>query len=178
MSVSNCTNLVSATARHAFTLVEMLIVVVILGILATIAIPRVSDASSQAKDMSLRDDLRVIRTQVTVFKAQHGDVAPGYPAGVATATPTEAVLVDQLTKFTDDKCGVSATATATHRLGPYLTKSPVNPVNGKSNWLVVANGAAMPAPTGTYGWIYKPQTEELIPDLVGSDHSGKSYTTY
>src|SRR3954447_24016768 len=67
--------------RRAFTLIEILIVVVILGILATIVLPQFSNASNTARESALKDDLRYLRTQVAVYKAQHHDVAPGYPGG-------------------------------------------------------------------------------------------------
>src|SRR5438046_2546568 len=73
---------------RAFTLIETLIVVVILGILATIVIPQFSNASVNAKENMLKDELRYLRTQVVVYKAQHHDVPPGYPGGDRTAAPT------------------------------------------------------------------------------------------
>src|SRR3954471_6340222 len=72
----------------AFTLVEILIVVVILGILATVVIPQFSNASQEARENTLKDDLRYMRTQLQVFKAQHRDVAVGYPGANTSAAPT------------------------------------------------------------------------------------------
>jgi prepilin-type N-terminal cleavage/methylation domain-containing protein len=45
------------SARHAFTLVEILIVVVILGILAAIVIPKFSDASQQSAQTAFTTSL-------------------------------------------------------------------------------------------------------------------------
>lgn len=47
--------------RKGFTLVEILIVVVILGILAAIVIPQFTNASEEAKQNSLRSNLQSIR---------------------------------------------------------------------------------------------------------------------
>ncbi len=71
-----------------FTLVEVLIVVVILGILGAVIIPSFSNASEIARESTLADTLRLMRTQLGVFGAQHLDVSPGYPNGDTTAAPT------------------------------------------------------------------------------------------
>src|SRR5690349_7625159 len=78
----------SPRAGRAFTLIEILIVVVILGILAAIVIPQFSNASYVARENTLKDDLRYLRTQIVVFKAQHRDTPPGYPSGNKASTPT------------------------------------------------------------------------------------------
>jgi general secretion pathway protein G len=57
-------------SRKGFTLVEILIVVVILGILAAIIIPQFSNASSEAKLNTLRTNLQTIRCQLQLFKVQ------------------------------------------------------------------------------------------------------------
>src|SRR5687768_13320099 len=97
--------------RGAFTLVEVLIVLMILGILATIVIPQFTSASQQARENTLRDDLRFMRTQIGVFKAQHRDRAPGYPGGNPAAAPTVLDFAQQMTMFTDEGCATNATST-------------------------------------------------------------------
>src|SRR5436190_1471844 len=113
---------------RAFTLIEILIVVVILGILATIVLPEFSNASNTARDSALKDDLRYLRTQVAVYKAQHHDVAPGYPGGDKTKPATASDFVAQMTTHTDDAGNVSALGDATYKYGPYLNAVPANPL--------------------------------------------------
>jgi len=167
----------SAGAR-GFTLVEILIVVVILGILATIVIPQFSNASHEAKENTLKDELRYLRTQLQVFKAQHRDIGAGYPGGLISAAPTAADFTTQMTLHSNDACATNAAATNVFKFGPYLTKVPENPLNGLNSITVVANGAAIPAANGTTGWIYKPQTQEFIANLTGNDATGTPYTKY
>jgi prepilin-type N-terminal cleavage/methylation domain-containing protein len=168
--------------QRAFTLVEILIVVMILGILATIVVPQMSNASKEAKENTLKDDLRYIRTQIAVFRAQHHDVSPGYPNGKPSNAPTEQDFLDQMSKFSNDKAGTNATASASFPFGPYLQRMPENPLNGKSKIKIIGNAAAMGTPNAadelTYGWIYKPATQEIIACSTGTDASGQAYSSY
>ncbi len=58
-------------AKRAFTLIEILIVVVILGILAAIVIPQFTDASQQAQDSSVRSQLQTLRAQIELFRVKN-----------------------------------------------------------------------------------------------------------
>ena len=167
--------------RHpsAFTLIELLIVIVILGILATIVIPQFSNASINAKENTLKDELRYLRTQIVVFKAQHHDIPPGYPNGDRYATPTAADFIAQLTRPTNEWGVTAAAASPVFKFGPYLSAMPHNPLNNLQAVWVVDDGDPMPAPTGAdYGWIYKPLTGEIIANCTGSDASGTLYKDY
>jgi general secretion pathway protein G len=63
--------------KRAFTLIEILIVVVILGILAAIVIPQFTDASQQANNSSVRSQLQTIRGQVELFRVNNNGADPG-----------------------------------------------------------------------------------------------------
>ena len=59
-----------------FTLVEILIVVVILGILAAIVIPQFTNAAGAANVSSLRTQLQTFRSQIELYQSQHGGQYP------------------------------------------------------------------------------------------------------
>jgi len=108
-----------------FTLVEILIVVIILGILAAIVIPQFAGASQDARKNSLTSQLQTIRSQVELYKMQHLDKLP--PAMVAGGTDGPTVWAEMTTKTNADH-----TTTGTPMFGPYLNGPPVNPLNGLS----------------------------------------------
>ena len=87
------------TARHGFTLIEILIVVVILGILASIVIPQFTNASDQAAVSQARTQLQSMRSQCQLFRAQNGylpgDVSEGDDRAMDTATLCFAELVEE-----------------------------------------------------------------------------------
>jgi general secretion pathway protein G len=166
-------------ACKAFTLVEILIVVVILGILAAIVLPRFSNASSLARASMLADDLRVLRTQLAVYKAQHQDTPAGYPDGDRTQAPTEAALLAQMTMASRGRGETAPIGTLGFDYGPYLREMTPNPLNGKSSVQIIGDAVAFPAAgDDSHGWVYQPSTLVLRGDNVGADDKGRLYFEY
>lgn len=71
---------------RGFTLVELLIVIIIIGILASVAIPLVRDASRRAKESAVRDQISSLRKAVSYF---HEDTEC-YPLTLADLSATTA----------------------------------------------------------------------------------------
>lgn len=58
--------------QSAFTLIEIMVVVVILGILATLVIPKVIDRPDQAKKVKAKQDIQAIENAVEMYKLDNG----------------------------------------------------------------------------------------------------------
>ncbi|MEE2973332.1 MAG: prepilin-type N-terminal cleavage/methylation domain-containing protein [Planctomycetota bacterium] len=75
-----------------FTLIEILIVVVILGILAAIILPQFASAQSTTRAAAMRTQLNTIRGQVSAWRIQNGGAMPG--GSGATAASMIQTLID------------------------------------------------------------------------------------
>src|SRR5882762_8926439 len=95
------------TRKSGFTLVEILIVVIILGILAAIVIPQFTNASQDARKNSLTSQLQTVRSQLELAKLQHRDAQSPKLTG---SSP----VWDELTTKTNDDW-----TTTNGNLGPY-----------------------------------------------------------
>ncbi|MCB9897498.1 MAG: prepilin-type N-terminal cleavage/methylation domain-containing protein [Planctomycetes bacterium] len=147
-----------ARKQQGFTLVELLIVVIILGILAAVVIPQFNTAASESKEAALASNLATIRQAVEMYKVQHGDVFPGD------------TITTQLTSKTD----ASGTTTGTLLYGPYLRNSfPKNPVNSLATVSVVTTTPS--AGDDTTGWVYNKSDGTFKANSAGAGPSGADY---
>ncbi len=153
---------------HGFTLIEILIVVMILGILSVIAIAQFGGVGATARENTLRESLLQMRTQISAYTMQHRDVPPA--ADYAT-------FYLQLTAKTNEE-GVVGTGDG-FRFGPYISDVPPNPLNGQKTMRAIGP-TETPSPDGSCGWIYQPLpgTFKLWADYAGNDTYGKPFISY
>jgi type II secretion system protein G len=117
--------------RRGFTLIEILIVVVILGILGAIVYPHFANARGEAADKAARTQLQALRAQIELYKIQHGGALPD--------------LITNWTPLTDKHVYNGKP------VGPYIPRIPKNGFNGLTN--VVDGDGSSPA-SGSAGFVY------------------------
>lgn len=137
------------SSRKGFTLVEILIVVIILGILAAIVIPQFTNASQSARQSSLQSQLQTLRSQIELYKLQHGDTLPA--------------LVTNWTPFT------SASTYSGQSFGPYMQAAPLNPLN---NYGTVVDGTGAAAAGSACGFVYDYNSGNGTGRIYGTDATG------
>lgn len=81
-------------AKHAFTLIELLIVVAIIGILAAIAVPNFLLAQTKAKIARVEGDLKALSTAMEMYKLDNGD----YPNSSTAASLQSLTRLEELTE--------------------------------------------------------------------------------
>jgi len=154
---------------RAFTLVEILIVVIILAILAGVAIPKITGVTDSARETNLKENLSKIRAQLQVYRNQHDN----FPDGDHFA--------DQMTKYTDFEGEVADTGDDEYRYGPYLEQMPPNPVT-KDATVRTATSADAYYPPGDAngGWWYNEVTGRFYADLTDEheDDEGIPYNRF
>jgi general secretion pathway protein G len=150
--------------KRGFTLVEILIVVIILGILAAIVIPQFTNASQDARKSSLVSQLQTLRSQIELFKLQHGDALPNLVGGVDTAGAVDTSNWNPLTTVTTFNLV---------NFGPYMQAPPKNPLNNLGrveNATVVAGVPA--APAAACGFVYDYNAAAGTGRIWGTDAAG------
>ena len=141
--------------------------IVILGMIASIAIPRLGQAGSEAPEAALETDLRIVRSAILRYAAEHDNRFPG---------PTALAFVKQLTRYSDASGVTNRTRTSRYRFGPYLVAIPACPVgpNAGSTGVVIdaVNSPPRSQPSSTAGWVYNPNTGEFYANAAGVDQAG------
>lgn len=145
-----------SSCRNAFTLIEVLIVVIIMAVLAATIIPQFTESTKDAKESSLKFNVHTLRSQIEIYKMHH---LGNYPTVQGGDLP-------QLTDVTD----AAGTLDPSGAYGPYVAggQLPANPYNDKND--VVEFAAPQPAiGDDSTGWQYNATTGDIYPNHQGWD---------
>lgn len=114
--------------RNAFTLVELLIVVVILGILAAVVVPQFTNATNEATSSNIKSQFQSLQKQIDLYMARNSGVHP-----ITTMAQSWTLLISQ----------------------GYLKAAPVNPAQKVGLMVPWAVGVQSTAgQRGAVGWAW------------------------
>ena len=147
--------------KTGFTLIEILIVVIILGILAAIVIPQFSSASNDARRSNVQTTAQTLRSQIALYRLQHQDRLPP----VATTD-----FWNHMTQYSDETGALNGlTKTATHKYGPYMQQRPVNSLN---NSFAIVDGDGTANASSSCGFVYDHNSGAGSGQIWGTDTDG------
>jgi prepilin-type N-terminal cleavage/methylation domain-containing protein len=133
---------------RGFTLVEILIVVIILGILATIVVAQFTNVRGGTADTALKDNLRWMRSAIQLYQVEHGRL------------PTLASFEAQMIGYSDIYGNVGTTKDTTYKFGSYMLSLPPLPSGVQAG----QRGVTGPSYTVGFGWQYDEATGTLLPN--------------
>src|SRR6476661_10479909 len=109
-------NGLSSRARSAFSLIELMVVIVIMAVLAAIVIPKFQDQSRRSKEAALKSDLSQVRTAIATFQADTGFYPHLLTDLAATSAPSQGY----------DSTATLQSISANSWHGPYVTGAVPN----------------------------------------------------
>jgi len=139
--------------RKGFTLVELVVVILILGILAGVAAPKMLQTSAKATDNGIKQTLAIVRDAIEMYEAQ-----------------------------TSSKLAPATSDLFKAALKPYMRgafpKSPIATVPATADVVSFTTGLTT-VPSGTNGWMYNTDTGEFIINSAAASASGVgAYNTF
>ena len=131
--------------RKGFSLIELVVVVMILGILAAIAVPKLLNTSQVAVDNGIKATLDTVRDAIEIYTAENNGALPGQ---------------------TDDLPG----DIALYLRGDFPV-CPVGPATNATIKYSASSGTIAGAAAPTEGWHYNKTTGEFICNFTGKTAS-------
>jgi type II secretory pathway pseudopilin PulG len=145
------------------SLIEAVVVVVLMGVLAAVTLPRFSRASAGGVELSLSGNLAVMRKAIAMYCSEHGG-----------RLPTAGEFASAMTLYTDSSGKISKTPSSTAMYGPYLREIPPLPVGAAKGSTGVAG-----EPGAGVGWIFREKVGTIQANTTTeTDGTGRLYSAY
>jgi prepilin-type N-terminal cleavage/methylation domain-containing protein len=141
-------------SHRAFSLIELVIVVVIIGVISSIAVPRMLSAAETARANALKGSLSVLNKAAELYAAEHDGKSAAYDEA-GTLGDASALIKRLVARTLAD-----GTIDSNGAYGPYLREMPLNPYSKLIS--VRMDGAA--AGAGTDGWRFDSASNQFTPD--------------
>jgi len=128
---------------NGFTLIELVIIIIVLGMIAAVVIPKYQDVASEAKESSCKDSLGALRNAVSIWYAKEvarGDDTPSFPS-IDSIRAIGIVMEHNIPS------------------NPYQTNAGDSIVTGVTKGAIVGSRG---------GWAYKETTGEIWPNTNGT----------
>ncbi len=119
--------------RKGFTLIELVVVIMILGILGAVAAPRFMSTSAGAADSGLKQSLSVIRSAIEMYAAENGGAYPSGPE-----------FKEQIGPYLRG------------------SRFPRCPVGNRNDEVAISDANPLAVVGGTASWVYNATTGEFI----------------
>jgi len=159
--------------QAGFTLIEMLIVIVVLGILAMIIVPQITISTDDAKLSTLQTNLSGVRSAIETYYAQHNNKYPGElketdgsAIGSGQHAAAATAFLAQLTKYSAADGVVSNSRSTTAKYGPYIKGAgfPANPFDGDNDVTcdIDETNITVRASDSASAWKFYPKTGVFI----------------
>jgi Tfp pilus assembly protein PilE len=167
--------------HRGLSLVEAIIVIVIIGLLAILAVPRFSHADPEPADFNPRPPLVRLRSAIEMYYYDHG-AYPGQRGDGLNPSGGAEAFCRQLTTFSDVDGRTSRQRTEVFRFGPYLRDGvpacPVPPRLGMSAVVTTADAPRFQESAADAGWVYNCQTGAVSLNSDALDPAGLPYDRY
>jgi general secretion pathway protein G len=137
--------------RTGFTLIELVVVIMILGILAGVAAPKLFSTSSAATDNGLKQSLSIVRDAIELYAANNGGTMPR-----------------------NDTSANFETDISTYIRGGKVPKFPISGTGSTSDAIVKFGGTA----DGTSGWMFNRPSGAFFPNSTATGPGGTAYSAY
>lgn len=162
---------------RGFTLIEILIVVMILGILAMVIVPQINVSMGDTKESTLQTNFAILQNAIELYYHEHDNSYPGerhhlYEGDNADGSTAATSFLKQMTQHSLATGIVSSTKTADgveYPYGPYIKSDvlPANPYQSEGNQTTIICDLTEDDITQTpvsisTGWYFFVQTGRLF----------------